>query len=332
VAQRALEEIEKATGFKAILLVGGLTPASNGTISTHLYVPFPFPSPHEDSRTNSYTSGQAAATGLSFAESWSGCSELRQTFGEWLQMVYSKCCMFFDSMTLIPSIANEEKSRREGYSMRSLTPMSDGLVPDELPMRCSQTRTNSPTLTVLNEQTPTTPDEAHARNVPPTPPQTSNLPSPEKTPTETTQNSELAPSPADESGRASPPMHPSPSVTPATLTLPQVTRDETSAISRSVSPPPTPEARLFEHNPSHPNFITPATIDYLNSVEGGPHWVDMVRNYLRLESQYNSRVSSYPPLPLTSSNKCLFSMLGDYPYRSVLERSPHGDTNATPCL
>jgi len=36
VAQRALEEIEKATGFKALLLVGGLTPTDNGAISTHM--------------------------------------------------------------------------------------------------------------------------------------------------------------------------------------------------------------------------------------------------------------------------------------------------------
>lgn len=36
VAQRALEEIERATGFKAFLLLGGLTPANHGTISTHM--------------------------------------------------------------------------------------------------------------------------------------------------------------------------------------------------------------------------------------------------------------------------------------------------------
>ena len=42
MSQRALEEIEKATGFKAVLLVGGLTPADNGAISTHMYVPFFF--------------------------------------------------------------------------------------------------------------------------------------------------------------------------------------------------------------------------------------------------------------------------------------------------
>lgn len=40
VAQRALDEIERTTGFKAILVVGGLTPIDGGAISTNLYVPF----------------------------------------------------------------------------------------------------------------------------------------------------------------------------------------------------------------------------------------------------------------------------------------------------
>jgi len=38
VAQRALDEIENGTGYKAILIVGGLTPADNGAISTIMYV------------------------------------------------------------------------------------------------------------------------------------------------------------------------------------------------------------------------------------------------------------------------------------------------------
>jgi hypothetical protein len=36
VAQRALDEIEKATGFKGLLIVGGLTPASDGMITTQV--------------------------------------------------------------------------------------------------------------------------------------------------------------------------------------------------------------------------------------------------------------------------------------------------------
>lgn len=38
VAQRALDEIEKATGYKAMLILGGLTPADGGAISTLMYV------------------------------------------------------------------------------------------------------------------------------------------------------------------------------------------------------------------------------------------------------------------------------------------------------
>lgn len=47
VAQRALKEIEKATGFKALLLIGGLTPADGGDISTHMYVPYFFYTPKQ---------------------------------------------------------------------------------------------------------------------------------------------------------------------------------------------------------------------------------------------------------------------------------------------
>ena len=89
MCQRAIEEIEKATGFKAILLVGGLTPANNGAISTHMYVFSHFLSTH-NSRCCSHTSGQAIMTGLTFAEAWGGCSDLRTAFGEWLQIAFSK--------------------------------------------------------------------------------------------------------------------------------------------------------------------------------------------------------------------------------------------------
>jgi hypothetical protein len=36
VAQQAVEEIEKATGFKAILILGGPTPVDDGAISVHM--------------------------------------------------------------------------------------------------------------------------------------------------------------------------------------------------------------------------------------------------------------------------------------------------------
>jgi hypothetical protein len=50
VAQRALEEIEKQTGFKGVILLGGLTPADNGEINTHTYV-FYFISPIHPTHT-----------------------------------------------------------------------------------------------------------------------------------------------------------------------------------------------------------------------------------------------------------------------------------------
>lgn len=36
VAQRALDEVQKATGYRGILLLGGLTPQDNGEINTHM--------------------------------------------------------------------------------------------------------------------------------------------------------------------------------------------------------------------------------------------------------------------------------------------------------
>ena len=36
VAQRAIDEIERVTGYKGLLLLGGLTPTDGGAISTHM--------------------------------------------------------------------------------------------------------------------------------------------------------------------------------------------------------------------------------------------------------------------------------------------------------
>ena len=74
MAQRALDEIEKATGFKGFMFLGGLTPTDNGAITTHIY-----------------TSGVATTTGLSFIESWGASSDLNKAFVDWLQMAYSEC-------------------------------------------------------------------------------------------------------------------------------------------------------------------------------------------------------------------------------------------------
>ena len=36
--QAALDEVERTTGMKAVLLMAGPIPAQNGSIGTHLYV------------------------------------------------------------------------------------------------------------------------------------------------------------------------------------------------------------------------------------------------------------------------------------------------------
>ena len=40
--EMALEQIERSTGMKAVILIGGPAPAAGGEINTHLYVPSSF--------------------------------------------------------------------------------------------------------------------------------------------------------------------------------------------------------------------------------------------------------------------------------------------------
>lgn len=61
----------------------------------------------------------------------------------------------------------------------------------------------------------------------------------------------------------------------------------------------------FERDHSHPEFITTSIIEDLNSVDGGPHWVEMVRSYLKLESQYRSRVRSFLSPLIRWFTKCI---------------------------
>ena len=207
---------------------------------------------------------------------------------------------------LSSGIADDEKRRREGYSASTLARRSDAetddvtpTTPDEptptspneptptSPNEPTPTSLDEPTLTAPNEPTPTTPNEStpvtlneptptmqnedSASDVSPDPPQTPELPSP---------------------GQTSPTTSPTP---------PPVTLGGTTAMANltphTVSLPPTPETRSrpFERDQSHPDFITPAIIEHLNSVDGGSRWVDTVKSYLRLEGQYPSRVSSRPP-------------------------------------
>ena len=92
MAQQALKEIEKQTGYKGILLLGGLTPAENGDIDVHMYdylYPFLFKLlTCEHNRR--YSTGSAITTGLSFNASWKGFGECHETFTEWLQLCYGE--------------------------------------------------------------------------------------------------------------------------------------------------------------------------------------------------------------------------------------------------
>jgi hypothetical protein len=64
--------------------------------------------------------------------------------------------------------------------------------------------------------------------------------------------------------------------------------------------PPAAETQViqFEHNPSYPDFITTGVIEFLNSVDGGQRWVEMVESYLELERNYPLRVSYLSPTSL----------------------------------
>lgn len=69
----------------------------------------------------------------------------------------------------------------------------------------------------------------------------------------------------------------------------------------TVPPVPKSPAIVFEHRPSYPVFVTTAVIEHLNSVDGGPLWVEMVKGYLELEDSYPLRVSNVfcSPFPVT---------------------------------
>ncbi|KAF9792304.1 hypothetical protein BJ322DRAFT_1102818 [Thelephora terrestris] len=281
VSRCAIEEIEKATGFKAILLVGGLTPANNGAISTHIH-----------------TSGHAVTTNLSFVESWGGCSELRTAFGEWLQMAYT----------------DEEKARRQGYSASSLTPAPDAerslipTTPDGLTPTTPGNRTPTPPGNIM----PTTPGNL----TPATPCQVTPMtsvedpvpaasPSPEScdpgtmatTPgptAEVTPLPEVPPSPIAENIRAPlfslSPAGPTPSLLMPTPPMTPGGATGTPHPTPLTTPPSDdPKVCTFTHDQTYPAFITPAIIEQLNTVEGGPDWVEMMRGYLKLESEFCSR-------------------------------------------
>ena len=106
-------------------------------------------------------------------------------------------------------------------------------------------------------------------------------PRPVHTPTTTTLVANSMPLPAAPE-RTSPPMMLPPTVPP--VAAPQPT---------PLGPPSTPGIHTppFKHDPLYPDFITTTVIEHLNSVDGGPCWVEMLSGYLELERNYSSRVS-----------------------------------------
>ena len=163
MAQRALEEIERQTGFKSVLLVGGLTPADNGDVSTHVYDSSShFPPAY--SRDCRYTSGATATTRLSFTESWKGFAECHDAFIEWVQICYCKRSSS-TTIALLTFIADEERDRRKGYSKGLLS--ETGSTPAH---RLASLEPTSPDQSTLNTPTPQTAHDIEGTSNPTTTP------------------------------------------------------------------------------------------------------------------------------------------------------------------
>ena len=253
----------------------------------------------------SYVSGQSLTTGLTFAQSWDGCPGVLTAFTEWLQMAYctSPSILQFSCFSFV-GVADEEKNRREGYSAASLAPTPD-------PTNDEPATTQPPPQTTPDH--PTIPnDPPTTANDPPTTPSTTptepnDFPTPPDVPP-TMPNDPPPTTPNDP-----PPTTPNNAYTsdePTPTTPSQISESRSpgwtpTAMPRSthVVPPPTPgtHSRSFEHHDSYPAFITAAVIEHLDSIDGGSRWVGMVRDYLKLESDYPLRVSFCFPQPPAST-------------------------------
>ena len=202
--------------------------------------------------------------------------------------------------------AQNEKRRREGFSQSSLTPVPNTTTDDITPngaapvnvipnttrpvdATSNNTTHNNPANITPHDPANTTPDDLddttfddmNSDNIPPndtgpgnTTPDNLTLVTPEES-TPVTSNEEdpvITPSPAAQEGAI------------------PLARSVLSPIPIATSTTP---AHPFEHDQSYPVFITPAVVAYLDSVDGGLRWLEMVKNYLTLEGQYHSRVSRY---------------------------------------
>lgn len=73
--------------MKAIILIGGPSPAENGDINTHMYVLCTC-SYSATLTPNSYQTGKSKDTGLSFSEYFEGMEDLHDQWVNWLRSVY----------------------------------------------------------------------------------------------------------------------------------------------------------------------------------------------------------------------------------------------------
>ena len=110
----------------------------------------------------------------------------------------------------------------------------------------------------------------------------------------TTKDTAPAPSPPPNTVVTTPPPGTTPLPRPATLNM-----GTTSPTTHPTSPIPSPTAEAgtkpypAEDRLSYPDFITQDVIEHLNSANDGLRWLEVVKNYLRLENQFPSRVSPY---------------------------------------
>lgn len=157
-----------------------------------------------------------------------------------------------------------------------------------------------PALPTSTNTTPTTsgdPVPMTPGDLTPMMPDNSTLMTPDNSmPTTPDYPTPIMPAMPDDSTPAMSDKDPVPNISLIPPTPPAATPDRTLATPHSTppadSPPSTPGTypRPFEHDQLYLDFITPAIIKHLNSVNGGLRWVEMVSSYLRLESQYPSRV------------------------------------------
>ena len=198
-----------------------------------------------------------------------------------------------DRMAFVTTFTGDEDTRRRrGHSASCPAENLNKPTVDGGTAVCSSLTTPKspiglPTPTTNTSSTPATdvsptPPTCMSPTSPPEVP-APNPPNPDRTPI-TTSVAEVTPCPTSQEGISSLAARP-PSLDAPPLVTP----------SPTLVPPPRIQTAPFEHDPSHPTFITAAAIEHLNSVGGGESWVEMVRLYLELERNYRSRVSrSFP--------------------------------------